>query len=264
MNFTEEEILYKFDLAFEGQPDGDFPIGGKGATRYNSFLDLEHGYFETAGNKIHLYADSTRWAVVFEKCGYDNRGLRAEIELDYVGNCINYPTHEFEGTTYITNSKNIVLVTYDEYERVRNKEEKGIADFELISPTATELLIHGQKAKIEHDIKKYLALGIKPSDYKNPNNLIGYADIIRFFSDTEPELVSATEEEIKEHLPIDIPKLMTLDKFHFVSYYSRDDSPSSQETYQLIAKILTTKDTTLWRPKLKPNNHWTNWESGNL
>jgi len=49
---------------------------------------LEHGYCETAGNKVHLYADSTRWAFVFEKCGYQNLGDRADIEHGYVGNCI--------------------------------------------------------------------------------------------------------------------------------------------------------------------------------
>lgn len=264
MNFTETDIFNKLDLAFNGQPAEDYPAGNNSDIKYNFFLDLEHGYCETAGNKIHLYADSARWAIVFEKCGYQNRGDRAEIELDYVGNCINYPVDKYPERNYITNASNIVLITSDEYERIRNKEGKDMEDFELISPTATDLTIHGKKVTIDHDQKKYLALGIKPRDFDNPQNLIGYGDIVRFFSDTKPELVSATEEEIKQHIPHDIPKLMTLDKFHFVSAYDKSNLPSSQETYQLIAKILVTRDTTFWKPKLKPNNHWTNWESGNL
>jgi len=39
---------------------------------------------------------------------------------------------------------------------------------------------------------------------------------------------------------------------------------SNQETFKLISKILLTKDTTYWKPTMKPNNHWSNWESGNL
>lgn len=50
-----------------------------------SSLILNMGYCETAGNRIHLYGDSTRWTIVFEKSGYQNRGPSAEIELDYIG-----------------------------------------------------------------------------------------------------------------------------------------------------------------------------------
>jgi hypothetical protein len=86
--FTENEILNQLDLAFKGIPSEYYPEGRPQDIKYNFFLDLEHGYCETAGNRIHLYGDSTRWAIVFEKSGYQNRGTSAEIQLDYVGNCI--------------------------------------------------------------------------------------------------------------------------------------------------------------------------------
>lgn len=264
MDFTEKEILDKLDLAFNGIPTGDYPNGNSGDIKYNFFLDLEHGYCETAGNKIHLYADKNRWAIVFEKCGYQNRGEDAEIELDYVGNCINYPVNKYPERNYITNSSRVILITRAEYERVRNKEGKDMEGFELISPNATEITIHGQKVNIEHNLTKYIALGIHPRNFNNPQSLIGYGDIVRYFSDTNPELVSATEQEIEEHIPRDLPNLMTIDKFHFESIYTKSSLPSSQETYQLIAKVLITQDTSFWNPTLKPNNHWTNWESGNL
>lgn len=181
MNFKETDILHKLDLAFNGQPADDYPMGNSGDVKYNFFLDLEHGYCETAGSKIHLYANSVRWAIVFEKFSYQNRGGQAEIELNYVGNCISYPVDTFSERNYITNSINIVLINSDEFERIRNKEGKDMETFELISPTATDLTIHGQKVTLDQDTKKYLALGIKPRDYENPKGLIGYGDIIRFF-----------------------------------------------------------------------------------
>lgn len=264
MNVTEKEILNKLDLAFNGIPADDYPEGNSGDIKYNFFLDLEHGYCETAGNKIHLYADKNRWAIVFEKCGYQNRAGAAEIELNYVGNCVDYPVDKYPERNYITNSSRVILITPDEYDRIRNKEGKDLEDFELISPKATDITIHGHKEEIEHDSTKYIALGILPRNFNNPQSLIGYGDIVRYFSDTKPELVSATELEIKEHIPHDLPKLMTIDAFHFESSYSKSILPGSQETYLLIAKVLATRDTTFWKPTLKPNNHWTNWESGNL
>jgi hypothetical protein len=38
-----------------------------------------------------------------------------------------------------------------------------------------------------------------------------------------------------------------------------NNRPSSYETWQLIAKVLATGDTELYKPKLQPNSHWKNW-----
>ncbi|MEO0728359.1 MAG: hypothetical protein AAFZ63_27685, partial [Bacteroidota bacterium] len=91
MNFSEKEILAEIDSAFIGEPGPFFP-GKKNQKdiHYNFFLDLEHGYCNTASSRIHLYADEENWAVVFEKGGYQNRAPSVEVELYYVGNCIEY------------------------------------------------------------------------------------------------------------------------------------------------------------------------------
>jgi hypothetical protein len=261
MFFTEADILHKLDLAFRGLPADDYPLGNPQDVKYNFFLDLEHGYCETAGSRIHLYADKKRWAIVFEKCGYQNRGDDAEIELNYVGNCIAYVIDTYPERQYISNTSRIVLISPEEYERIGSKNEE---DFELISPEATSLTMRGQQVPLEQDTAKYLAVGIHPNYYSNPRHLIGYGDVVRFLSTTNSAVVSATDLEIRQHIPQDIPKLMTLDQFYFSSSYTKPSLPSAQETYQLIARVLVTGDTANWKPILKPNNHWSNWESGNL
>jgi len=50
--------------------------------------DLEHGYFYTAGSRITLFGDASRWAVAFEKTGYHNRSLEVQIVINYFGNCL--------------------------------------------------------------------------------------------------------------------------------------------------------------------------------
>jgi len=264
MPFTEDEILKQLDLAFNGIPNDYYPKGNKDDIKYAFFLDLEHGYCVTASSKIHLYADKTRWAIVFEKSGYQNRGGDSEIELDYVGNCINYPIDRYPERNYITNASNIVLISGEEYERIHNREGTYYEQFELISPSVNEINIRGNKIKIEHDLSKYTNFGIIPRTDSNPRHLIGFEDIIRYINETNPSIISATENEIKEHIPANLPKLMTIDKFHFESIYDKKNLPSTQELYRLIAKILVNKDASLWKPSLKPNNHWSNWKSGNL
>ena len=86
----EKEILGELDSSFLGVAGKFYPKKIDNNVLYNFLIDLEHGYFLTAGNKIHLFADSKRWAIIFEVNGYNNRLNQAQIQLIYLGNCIKY------------------------------------------------------------------------------------------------------------------------------------------------------------------------------
>lgn len=262
--FTEKEILEQLDLTFEGIPTEYFPTGRPQDIKYNFFLDLEHGYCETAGSKIHLYADSARWAIVFEKSGYQNRSFSADIELDYIGNCINYPVDKYPERNYITNASRISLIEPSEYERIRNKQGAELETFELIDPNIKEIKVRDTIISFDNDHKNYEKLGINVRKQENPKQLIGFEDIVRYLNELHSALISATQDDIKKHIPKDLPWLMTINDFHFESVYDKMNLPSKQETYQLIARILVTGNPKNWQPTQKANNHWTNWESGNL
>lgn len=264
MNFTEKEILDELDLAYKGKPGRYFPAGNPGDIKYNFFLDLENAYCVVAGSRIHLYADSTRWAIVFETSGYETRQYAANITLDYMGNCIEHHVETHSQHTYISNCSYVTLITQEEYERIRNREGSDMEQFEFISAAATEVTVRDTKVPIEHDPGKYEAFGIKISDHNNPKKLVGYGDLVRYLHETNPAVISATETEIKKHIPADLPKIITIDSFHFVSLYETEIFPGQQETYQLLAKVLVNRDTAYWKPTMKANNHWSNWLSGNL
>lgn len=264
MSFSESEILEQLDLAFNGIPNNYYPVVRPQDIKYNIFLDLQHGYCSTAGNRIHLFADSTKWAIVFEKSGYHNRATSAEIELNYVGNCIDYPVDKYPERNYITNTSSIMLINPTEFERIENKEGGKMETFELIGQHIKQIKVRDKYITFDNDYKHYEKVGIKIRDYDNPKKLIGFEDLVRFLNETNPDLISATDQEIRRHIPKDIPKLMTINHFHFGSVYDQTDPPSEQETYQLMAKVLLKRDTTNWKPTLKPNNHWTNWESGHM
>lgn len=262
--FTESEILHQLDLAFNGKVSEYYPAARPQDIRYNFFLDLEDGYCEVAGSRIHLYGDSTRWAIVFEKNGYQTRGTCAEIGLDYVGNCIDYPVNKYPERNYIANNSSIILIDVTELARIENKEGGKMETFELIAQNTKQIKIRDKYISFDNDYRNYEKVGVKVRDYDNPKKLIGFGDLVRYLNETNPSLISATEQDIREHIPKDLPKLMTIDQFHFVSFYDKSKPPSTQETYRLIAKVLLTRDTAYWKPTEKPNNHWKNWESGNL
>jgi hypothetical protein len=264
MSYTEKEILEELDSNFNEIPSSFYPKGEERDIIYSFFLDLEHGYCYVANSKIHLYADKDRWAIVFEKNGYNTRANRAEIYLHYVGNCINYNVTKHSERNYISNMAVIVLITNIEFARIQNNLGSEMEQFELINPKIKEIEIRGLKIPIEHDSSIYEKHGIKVRDYDNSKKLIGFEDVVRFFAETNPKIIQATEIEIKQYIPNDIPKILTIDQFNHLSVYQEEKIASQHETYQLIAKVLTAKNADFWKPTLKPNNHWSNWESGNL
>ncbi len=84
------------------------------------------------------------------------------------------------------------------------------------------------------------------------------------------ELFRATDAELRTCIPKDLPRIMSIDQWHHKEYGYYEGQiigtkPSNYETYQLIAEILVTKDTTKWKPTLEPTNDWRNWpEAGGL
>ncbi|PIF46573.1 hypothetical protein CLU96_3611 [Chryseobacterium sp. 52] len=260
MNYTENEILEQLDLAFKGEPNKYYPKARPEDIKYNFFLDLEHGYCETAGSRIHLYANEKYWAIVFEKNGYQNRATRAEIELYYIGNCIDYPINKYPERNYISNVSNIVLIGGDEYERIVNKEGSDMEKFELIDANVKEIKVRDKLIPFNGNYKDYEKLEIKLRDYDNPKKLVSFGDLIRYYQETNPTLISASEEDIRKHIPKSLKKLMVINEFH----YDPSIMPSKQETYRLISKVLVMRSISYWKETLKPNNSWKNWESGNL
>lgn len=283
--FTEKEVLDELDKAFQDSE----PLRSHNFENspYNFFLDLEPPYTIVGGSKIHLYADSINWAVVFEINGYNTRGGLPQIELTYVGNCINFDYEDAWGNSVQSNTFYVDLVTPEEIERIRNKKGNDFEQFEMVDKSINYIKIRDRKIKLINDYKEFEKLNINIQDFDNPNNLIDYGALFRYINVIDPESVSANKTDIQEHMKVDLPQIMTLENFHYIyphpsidkkefyekkeqilkdknynSILGRSTLPSQQELFQLIAKILVIKDTALWKPTLPANNHWSNWESG--
>jgi hypothetical protein len=254
------------------------------------FIDLEHPYFYTANSRLTLFADKTRWAIVFEKSGYANRGRRIELWLDYFGNCLEN-LKPLIGTDKFYNCQYFVLI--DEAELLRIEASENIArqrqgaagapevmidddellDFEeIIWEGIEEVKVRDLYVKIPETKQGYQKWipDIMTRDYPED---VEFRDLPRYLAFEYEQLCRATDEELRCCIPGDLPKIMVIDKWHHKSYCIYDNSandsrkqpsimgdiPSSYETYRLIAEVLETKDTSRFKPTLNPNNHWINW-----
>jgi len=238
MKYTVNKILTELDNTFILSTNPLDPNNRK--YDYTFFLDLEHGYSFNAGSKIHLYADEENRAVIFETLVYQNRGDRFANELIYIGNCIIPVIETFDGKSTTSNMKIVTLVNSSELERITVK------DSGKIDANARFISINGN---------------IIPLD--NSGEIQEYEDLLLYLYRMNPPITCATEYEIRTQLPLDIPKLMEIDEFHYISNY---DSilPSKQELYMLISQIIVQKEPCLWNPTQIPNNDSNNWESGFL
>lgn len=240
--------------------------------KYHFFIDLEHPYFFTAGSRLTLYADEKRWAIVFEKSGYANRGGRGDIELFYFGNCLENLQSQGDPIGVTSNMQVFPLIDNDEMERIQD------GNFELVGKNIKQVKVRDTMLNIEHDKSVYTKKDITDSiyDQDNPENLVDIPSLIRYLDEQHPELFRATDKELRTCLPNDLPLIMRIDSWHHEAYDVFRDytgpsqythkimgkKPSDYETYKMIADILVSKDTTKWNPTLKPNNNWRNWRKG--
>ena len=239
---------------------------------YWFFMDLEHGCFYTANSRLTLYADESRWEIVFERSSYANRAGRIEVELNFYGNDLHNLGRAGADERFSCNAKRVTLVDGDALHEI----ESG---FESISPAATSVRLRGEPVKIP-TTKEGFAKWVPDiheeddddSDEESPRPR--FEDLARFLAFEYADLCHATDAEKRLCVPGDLPEIMTVDEWHHrsYSYYSNGpdkavmgDPPSTYETFPLLAEVLVTGDPSRFRPKLPPSNHWTNWpEAGGL
>ena len=241
--FTREEILSNLDSL---HPYKSIPA-----------FDLETQSFVVA--RAHLYADHERWAIVLEEV---KPGPGGDITLYSFGNClINQERGGLHGQ-YLANMFFYRLISEPEFKRIVTGKYHS-----LISKKISYVKFRDQAVSMEHDVKTYKKKKIPVIDYLNPKKHIDYMAMMRLFEEEHPDLVSASEEELRSLLPSNLPKLMKIDRWHFKDFYifptinedvneEHGDKPSSYETFQLMADVLVTKDQSKWKPSLLANNHW--------
>ncbi len=251
MSYTLEDIL------------SDLDDNGGMQKPYKFFPTLEDAYTTVSSNKIHLFADGDRWAIVFEINAYNNRGFCIQKTHTYFGNCLENLDRAGLDNFFICNTKDFDLSTH-----IKLSEIEG--DFETVSETATTIKIRGEEFPIEHNLSTYFLNHIPWRKYDISNKTIDFPSLTRMLNLQHPDVFNSTAEELRTSIPNDLPQIMTINEWYHTDCYRANGYEATiprardNETFQLIAKVLVSKDTSVFKPTLKPNSHWSNWNSGDL
>ncbi|WP_033252208.1 DUF7003 family protein [Kitasatospora phosalacinea] len=210
---TTSSILGQFDLCADR---GEFP-------------DLDNGYYYPVAERLHLFGDRTRWALVAELLGYTPHGNSLVDVVHRFGNCL---THGEPGLG-------------DLLDRVDNLAE--------LDPDGTGAYPGGAPVVV-----RGTALAV-PAGPGTP-----WQDVFRQLAPTHRPLLLADPAELRTGLPADLPLLLRLDEWN-----QPEDlggvAPGEHETFRLIAEVLDSGDPSRYRPTLAPNTHWSHWpEAGTL
>jgi hypothetical protein len=288
---TEEQILAKLD---------DYKLG-----YYCQFIDLGHVYSYLIDSRLSIFrADDNKWAIAAERLGYNPRGGEIMLDIYYFGNClVNLENYNEQDTNYYTvmpidwNSFNDttegeVLKANSKFWNVRGQrlelshkkqdylnagiELKEYEPAEISIEEVGRLLVTKHRGlfratdeelykSIPHHLSKILV--IDEWHHRDFNEILQPA-----MSDKQLRSTYEFNKNIGAgEYPIDYESFLVLFRQQeaTTSNYNKsqwqDNRPSSYETWQLIAKVIATGDTSLYKPILEPNTHWKNWpDSGSL
>ncbi|MBS1503000.1 MAG: hypothetical protein JST32_13115, partial [Bacteroidetes bacterium] len=242
---------------------------------------------------------SDQWAIVFERLGFDPRAGAVQLEISYHGNClINLEIYNNEFSNYyVFNSldEGSLERTTDGFNLNSNADYWMVRGVEI--PLSTNREVY-ERAGIELDDPDQITI-----EEAARLVVINYRNVFRA-TDTElyksiPVDVQKTlvlddwyhkdyAQVDNEHFSSDrLRNIYEFNQFHlngidydtfislitqkeiqdsaFNSQQYNETRPSTYETWQQIAKVISTGDILRYKPTLPANTHWKYWpDSGSL
>jgi len=272
---------------------------------YNTFIWLGDVYSFLIDCRLNIFrGENDQWAIAAERLGYNPRMGTIVLEVSYYGNCLtnldeynnqktNYyhvhlidknsfqnATNDSEGLNenaeFILVRGEHVKLSHDitEYDRagiilnqfepneirweeaarlliIQNRDLFRASDEELYKSIPTDLqkiLVLDQWYHRDFELQLHPAISDEHlrQTYEFNKNLTGVDGMdFETFAASFRQQENRNDEWNKEQL--------------------NDNRPSSYETWQLLVRVISTRDISLYKPTLIPNTHWTNWEqSGSL
>jgi hypothetical protein len=230
--FTKEEILNQLD---EHAREFTFPM-------------LDNGYVYLADTRLTAYRDEFRWALLIEVLGAHHRaGGYDGINncLHCYGNCLSCPV----GTA----NENILAFLGDgEGVRLFDEEYQW-----YVNRAAHSLRLRESLIPLNLDENFLTSKEIVPEEAPQ----ITGAELLRSLVPEFSGLLFAAESELRQRVPSDIPMILRLEEWNHPDLVA-DELPSHNETFQMIADVLVSGNSSLYKPTREPNTHWRNWPEG--
>lgn len=234
MQFDVTEILRQFDQEAESFT---FPM-------------LDNGYYYHGDQKLTIYRDTDRWAMSIETLAFNNHeqtidGITTHAAV--FGNCIL--------TRELNNNDNFFFFAEDNGVPTFLEDDETYISY--LNPDAKSIKVREQLVPISHGLQHYYSKGI----YLEYSDKIVNYEFLRGLIPESSDLFWVTRHEIAKKIPTDLPVLMTLRNWYHPDL-AASEKPSENETFQQLALVISTGDTSFYKPTKEPNTHWKNWPEG--
>jgi hypothetical protein len=225
-----EDILMQLDSGAESY---EFPM-------------LDNGYYYHGDQKLTIFRDTKRWAMLLEVLAYNNHdfGVDGITTVTYIiGNCLIGFDNNFHFFANDNGAETFIFEDDDPCPYL-NSKAKSIKVRDIEIPIIDER---------EHYKSKNIELEL--------DDKITPWEFMRGLIPEYSNLFWLTKEEISTKIPSDLPVLMTLANWHHPDLVS-DEKPSETETFQQLADVILTGDKSLYNTSETNNTHWSNWLEG--
>ncbi|WNG33233.1 hypothetical protein F0U61_06100 [Archangium violaceum] len=212
-----------------------------------TFPVLDNGYVYPADVRLSGFSSGAQWALVIEVLGFNTRAGGTEgfdVALYRLGNCIPKGKEGQEGFRL-----DFVFPVDDGPSGELLVERYG----ELISPAARDVLIRGKVVPLPAP-EVYPREGIQLVE---PTALRAY-ELLRALVPEHREQLLATDEELREELPRDMPLRVRWDAWRHPDV-AGGERPSGLETFRQLAEALARGEGAGLVPPEPPNTHWSHW-----
>lgn len=213
-----------------------------------TFPILDNGYIYPAGTKLSAYRDDSRWVIVIEAIGFNYRaGGHYGISncLHIYGNCLDHEPG--------IRNEDFISLTADAGDCHTFDEE----EYFYLNADCSNFLLRDQILPLYHDRELYEKSGIQLEDAER----IKAFEFLRLLDALHHDRLVATEDEIRDRIPTDIPRVIELHEWFHPDLVNKE-IPSQNETFIQIAQVLECGDVNYYKPTSKPNTNWVNWPEG--
>jgi Family of unknown function (DUF7003) len=214
-----------------------------------AFPMLDNGYVHPADTRLSIYRDDANWMMIIEVLGAYSPRVSG---YDSFQNCLHLfgsNLHRRPGTS-----------NDDFLYPVRGCPEDPLFEDEyewFVKPGASCVMLRGEKIKIDLSLDALAARGIILVEPPR----IDPAAVLRALLPEHRLLLLASEAELKQRNPSNLPLWLRLDEWHHPDL-AANERPSQCETFQMLADAITSGDEKRYRPTRAPNTHWRNWPEG--
>ena len=219
---------------------------------------LDNGYVYLAATRLSLHRSDRDWALTFEIFGFSPRGATPDLSVWSLGSRLvarktvaDY-TSEAAYRAYLAahpHDDSAFFWPLDDGWQDPDDTELVARDADIVTLRGREIPIPGRDEFGRHGIALIEA------------DRIRVFELCRYVAAVERDLVLATPEERRTHVPAELQEILVLDDWHHPDTVTGEVA-SETAAFRSIARVLATGDLAADDASEAGNTHWSNWPDG--